>query len=106
MPYDFDWTGVVDASYAYPVAEVKIKSLRQRLYRGACLESEIMGKIFDRFVAAKDEIYSLYHKQSELDAAQLKKTLRFYDDFYETITTPRDRDKKIIGACRPFQKQQ
>jgi len=105
MPYDFDWTGLVDASYAYPGAEVNINSLRQRLYRGACLESGVMGKIFDHFIASKDDIYSLYRSQAELDAGQLKKTLRYYDDFYETITTPSDREKKILGACRPFQKQ-
>jgi hypothetical protein len=105
MPYDFDWTGLVDASYAYPGAEVNIKSLRQRLYRGACLETGVMGNIFDLFVASKDDIYSLYRGQTEFDAGQLKKTLRYYDEFYETITTPRDREKKILGACRPFQKE-
>jgi hypothetical protein len=64
-----------------------------------------MGNIFDLFVASKDDIYTLYRGQTEFDAGQLKKTLRYYDEFYETITTSRDREKKILGACRPFQKQ-
>ena len=105
LPFDFDWTGVVDASYAYPVAEVNINSVRQRLYRGACLGQETMQKVFDRFVASKQDIYAMYRSRSELDAGQLKKTLRYYDEFYETITTPKERDKKILGACRRFEKQ-
>jgi hypothetical protein len=104
LPFDFDWTGVVDAGYAYPVAEVNIRSVRQRLYRGACLGRDTMQKVFDRFVASKQDIYAMYRSQPELDARQLKKALQYYDEFYGTITTPKDRDKKILNACRRFEK--
>jgi hypothetical protein len=103
LPFDFDWTGVVDASYAYPGDEVNINSVRQRLYRGACLGQETMQEVFDRFVTRKEGIYAMYRKQAGLDARQLKKTLGYYDEFYKTITTPKEREKKILAACRRFE---
>ena len=36
MPYDFDMSGFVDAPYAEPNPRFKIRSVRQRLYRGRC----------------------------------------------------------------------
>lgn len=103
LPFDFDWTGVVDASYAYPGDEIRINSVRQRLYRGVCLEPETMQKVFSRFAATKEQIYELYQHQGELARGQLKKTLRYYDDFYEILATPGERQKKILDACRRLQ---
>ena len=36
VPYDFDFSGLVDAPYATPPEGFKINSVRQRLYRGYC----------------------------------------------------------------------
>ncbi|MBT8095496.1 MAG: hypothetical protein KJO19_00555, partial [Woeseia sp.] len=36
IPYDFDLTGLVNARYARPDPLLRIKTVRQRLYRGLC----------------------------------------------------------------------
>ncbi|MGK7369330.1 MAG: hypothetical protein ACNS64_03875, partial [Candidatus Halalkalibacterium sp. M3_1C_030] len=36
IPYDFDWSGIVDARYAEPNPVLNIRSIRQRLFRGFC----------------------------------------------------------------------
>ena len=34
VPYDFDWSGIVDAPYAVPDYRLNIKSVRDRIWRG------------------------------------------------------------------------
>ena len=36
VPYDFDYSGLVDAGYAVPGKNLPITSVRDRLYRGPC----------------------------------------------------------------------
>ena len=39
IPYDFDFSGFVDAPYATPPDELHLASVRQRVYRGYCLHN-------------------------------------------------------------------
>ena len=36
VPYDFDYSGLVDARYAIPAKQFNITSVRDRVYRGPC----------------------------------------------------------------------
>ncbi|MDH4350655.1 MAG: hypothetical protein OEW56_05875, partial [Gemmatimonadota bacterium] len=40
VAYDFDFTGIVNTVYARPDPRLRLPSVRQRLYRGACLSDE------------------------------------------------------------------
>lgn len=43
VPYDFDLAGIVNASYAKPDPTLRLKSVRQRRYRGYCIDNEFVG---------------------------------------------------------------
>jgi hypothetical protein len=36
IPYDFDYSGLVDATYALPPPGMGITTVRDRVYRGPC----------------------------------------------------------------------
>ncbi len=36
VPYDFDSSGLVNAHYAAPPEGLRVRNIRQRLYRGFC----------------------------------------------------------------------
>ncbi len=40
VPYDFDLAGIVNAKYAKPDPTLRLKNVRQRRYRGYCIEPE------------------------------------------------------------------
>ena len=48
VPYDFDHAGIVDAPYAAPAEELKLSSVRERRYRGYCVQNI---KSFDSTIA-------------------------------------------------------
>lgn len=99
IPYDFDQSGVVDAPYAVPSDSLRIRSVRQRLYRGRCVNNEHIADSIGTFRDNRDAIYALIVAQEGLDSRVRKKVVRYVDDFYEIIDEPRDVEHQIFDRC-------
>lgn len=100
VPYDFDWTGAVNARYARPDPALPIRNVRERVYRGFCWEGVDYQAVYAEFLEKKDEIYGLYQQQVGLDPDERKRSLEYLDDFYEIISDPGKANRWISGACR------
>ena len=101
VAYDFDFSGAVNTRYATVDPSLPIKRVRDRVYRGYCLPEETYEPTFALFKAKKDSIYALYKDSIGhlLRGDRAKETLEYFDEFYETITNPRDAKREIIGRC-------
>jgi len=104
VPYDFDWTGVVDARYAKPDRNLRIRSVRDRLYRGICRPADEFGLLLDpvlgKFRDNKDAIYALFQNQEGLEQKYIDRTIEYFDEFYEIINDVRKAKREIIERCR------
>jgi hypothetical protein len=102
VPYDFDLSGIVDAPYALPAPELKMNSVRERRYRGYCIENM---KSFDSTIAfyngLREKIDSLYSDCPLLDEKYKKQTLNYLDEFYTTINDPKSWQKEFGYPCLP-----
>lgn len=100
---DFDWSGAVNARYAFPDYRLPIKRVTQRLMKGDCAGPEAFERTFQIFRAKKDSIYALYH--DSLSAAMkpdvVKQTLKYFDEFYSEINDPWHQKHDIVTACGP-----
>ena len=85
VPFDFDWTGVINARYARPNPVTHLSSVRQRLYRGLCLPQDRFEPVLARFEALRDTIAAVYRAVPGLEPRLVERTLRYYDDFYRAI---------------------
>ncbi len=99
VPYDFDATGVVSAPYARPAEALGIKDVHQRLYRGYCRPDAVLRATLDRFRAARADIYALFVDDPRLDAATVKRTTAYLDDFYEIIDSPDKLKRYVSSRC-------
>lgn len=99
IPYDFDQSGFVDAPYAVANEQFRIRSVRQRVYRGRCVNNEYVGASLQRFRDRRDAIYALVLEQEGLEPRVRKRMIRYIDDFYELIDDPRAVERKIIRDC-------
>ncbi len=101
IPYDFDFSGVINASYATVDPALPIDHVRQRLYRGYCHKPEDFAKAFTLFNEKKPAIYALYHDPigNRLSKGTVDETLKYFDEFYETINNPRRAKSAIMDAC-------
>ena len=100
VPFDFDFSGVIDTRYATPDPSLEIRSVRERLYRGVCRPIELLQPVFARFNTLRPDIEALYQNQGGLDARGLRDTMRYIEDFYKTINDPRLAEREFVRTCR------
>ncbi|MCK4678124.1 MAG: hypothetical protein KAT48_08345 [Bacteroidales bacterium] len=101
VPYDFDYCGVVNTSYAAPAEVLGIDAVTERIFRGFCRSEEEFQSTFDIFRDKKEEIYNLYKNLEPLNEKSLKWSLNYYDKFYETINNPKKVKDDFLKKCWP-----
>jgi SAM-dependent methyltransferase len=101
IAYDFDFAGAVNARYAVPDSSLRIPNVRRRLFRGYCVDTASYAKAFALFIEKKPQIYALYNDEigKLIDGGTVKETLRYFDEFYDTISDPRSARRSIIEPC-------
>lgn len=101
VPYDFDHAGIVRAPYAQPAPELLLSTVTDRRYRGYCVEDmQYFEKTFSEYNSQKEAIYSLYSESTLLEENYIKSTIRFLNDFYETINNPKKAKSLFQYPCR------
>ena len=107
VPYDFDFSGVVNARYATvaPQVQNRIRRVTQRLYRGFCRPELTHATAVARFAETRDEVTALYNDFAALgfehfDADDAKDALEFFEDFYKVVDDPEEFEDEIIDDCR------
>jgi hypothetical protein len=101
VPYDFDWSGVIWTPYAYPDDRLGIRTVRDRMFRGACRTPAQLAESFVPFNQQKDAIYGLYRGEiaEGLEAKRVEQALDYYDDFYKTIGDAGRARRAMIVGC-------
>jgi len=105
VPFDFDFSGLVDARYAVPDQSLPIRRVRDRLFRGFCADQMNRGPedyqtVYSLFIERKDEIYALWHSQEGMEQDRVKNSLEYFDDFYEVISDPQKIQSRMMSTCR------
>lgn len=85
IPYDFDYTGFVNADYAIPPEGLGIESVRERIYLGICRDEEVYIKALQEFIDKKDAFYRVINEFELLSESSKKDLVRFIDAFYREI---------------------
>ena len=100
IPYDFDSSGIVDAHYAAPPLELKIRSVRQRLFRGFCSHGDKLPQVVEQFQNKKPEILALINDDPNLDERYRNSTVKYIEEFYKIIDDPTKFKSNITDKCR------
>jgi hypothetical protein len=99
MAYDWDWSGLVDAPYARPDSRLPIRTVRDRLYRGACHSMAELTPVLELFKAKKGEIYGALTGLKPLDPKRLKVATEYLDEFFKMIDDPRQVNRELRQIC-------
>jgi hypothetical protein len=100
VPYDFDASGLVNAHYAAPPEGLKVRSIRQRLYRGFCANNDQLPQTVALFNEKKPEVLALFENNSHLTDRTRKDAIEYLEDFYEIINNPKQFERRITDKCR------
>jgi hypothetical protein len=99
VPYDFDYSGLVDTPYAVPPKELQVSSVRDRMYRGPCRSAPELDTLFARFRAIRPEIAAIYDSIPDFDEKGKKRALEFLDQFYRTLDRPNVVKRDFTANC-------
>lgn len=91
VPYDFDYSGLVNAPYAIPQPEFNIERVTDRIYRGTPSSPGEIESILSIFRERKDFITALVTNFEPLKKGAKESMLNYINDFYESIN-----DKKTV----------
>jgi len=100
VAYDFDFSGLVSASYAVPDQRLPIKSVKDRLFRGPCRKIEEITPALLRFSAARDSLYGVIRGMPGLEPKRAAEAIDYLDGFFEEVKNPKDFNDALGYACR------
>lgn len=101
IPYDFDSSGFVDASYAAPPnPSFGIRNNKSRKYRGFCFEPEQLNAAVAHVTAERENTIAMVSDTSHVSERTAKRSLRYMEEFYEDLNDQRRYQREIIENCR------
>ncbi len=100
IPYDFDFSGMVNAPYAVPGISNSIKSVRQRRYRGFCEQNTALRQQAKMFSNKRGQMNLLVESLPGLNESSRKKTLAYLEKFFKTVGDAKLVEKKLVRYCR------
>lgn len=100
VPYDFDYCGLVDASYAIPNEIIGTEKVTERVYRGFPRTMEEIQIQLDIFRSKKDSIFGLINSFGLLNMKTRKEMTGYLEDFFTMIEDKRAVKITFIDKAR------
>ena len=106
VPYDFDMSGLVDASYAV-VSEIQnetlpIDNVTSRLYRGFLADDIIVQQVREEFLDKKKDVFKSIDslKKYFLYPKDFQRSRDYVSDFYDTLADDKKFKRRISNMAR------
>ena len=99
VPYDFDYSGIVNTPYAVPPEQLYLTDVKTRLFRGFCRQDKYQ-KIIDFYKNIENELRNEVNNFSSLNAKSVNSVNKYLDSFFEILESEKSIEKKIIRACK------
>ena len=100
VPYDFDFSGFVNAPYATAPAEIPVSSVRQRRFRGLCRHNAQVMALLPSFRAQRGAVPALLASIPGLDGGAQRQAAKYLDGFFSDIATDEKAQAELIKDCR------
>jgi len=99
VPYDFDLSGLVDASYAKPDASLRLKNVRQRRYRGYCINPDAVRNALQLVRSKRAEIIGVLEDLPDYEDKAASKNTKYLDKFFESAENESSFMKTVERWC-------
>lgn len=103
VPYDFDYSGFVNAPYAIPYDYLPIKKVTERLYRGICRSNDLTKFVRADFLAHQSQIFTTLEKyRSLLPSSEFESSRNYLMDFFSLLKSETSFQAQIANACQKY----
>ena len=103
VPYDFDFSGIVNTVYAIADEErLGIKDVKERVYLGVCAKKADFQPIIKRFNQHKDDFYHLIENFEYLNDSNKKEMLNYLNQFYNLMNKESFYSFYLTTHCKKY----
>ena len=99
VPYDFDYSGLVDASYAIPGENLGIRSVTERYYLGPCREDEAYLEAIEHINHYREDILQLVNDFEYLDQKYKKNVIAYLEQYFELALYYKSLINSLQNTC-------
>lgn len=99
VPYDFDFSGLVDEPYALPPGELQIDSVRERRYRGYCAHNADVIAAARQIRDERPQLIAEISSTPGLDPHAASRAISFLDGFFADIASDDTVTAKVLKRC-------
>jgi hypothetical protein len=100
VPYDFDYAGIVNASYAIPGENLGLTSVTERYYLGPCRSDQQYLAAIDQIQRNKDNILEIVRSSPYLDEKNRKEMIKYLGGYFSIEEKPENLIHSIKSTCR------
>ena len=97
VPYDFDLSGLVSASYAKPDPTLRLRNVSQRRYRGYCIDRDELQAALQRIKYHKEEIVAIIEGLPVLNQKDKDNRIKYLGDAFK-------KSEKEVKMLKSFEK--
>lgn len=100
VPYDFDYSGLVNTYYAIPGEELGIESVRERYYLGACRSDQAYQRAMDYLAGHREEILDLVQEFPLIDDKVKKDMVTYLESYFNEAEGRNFIKYRLRSTCR------
>ena len=100
VPYDFDYSGLVDTPYAVAPPDMRIDTVRKRRYRGFCQHNDEVGSQAALFRENREALNAAIQAVPGLNDRNKKSSIKYLDKFFKDIEDDEKIDRRLFSVCR------
>jgi hypothetical protein len=99
IPYDFDHAGLVSAPYAEPPPQLRVRSVRQRHYRGYCIHNAEAQSAAAEALATRAALQAALDEVPQLAARSRSRAAAYLDEFFSAVRSPEEVSGNLLSTC-------
>ena len=99
VPYDFDYSGFVDAPYAVPPEGIRVSNVKVRMYRGFCRHNAEALKAAAAIRALQPTLLTVLGQVPQLRDGTRRKASGFLDRSFADIASDQLVSEKLLKTC-------
>lgn len=102
LPFDFDFSGFVNAPYAQPNPKYPVRSVRQRYYKGLCENNDVLPQTLQFFADKRGDLLAVIDAIREYApaAARAARSAESYlQSFFRIIDDPELVRERLLDRC-------
>ncbi|MBN1250598.1 MAG: hypothetical protein JXR51_02210 [Bacteroidales bacterium] len=100
VPFDFDWSGLINAPYAVPAPLLGTQTVKERVFRGFYRTYSEYVPVIKFFNEKRTEINKLFEQSIDLNNKTKERIIEYIDEFYNIINDKSKLENIFIENCR------